>query len=92
MKKRLFFATLAGALVLVAWFVWRQAGGVSHAEIHDGGTKGTAAILARVDVRGDRVEARVDGVEEKLDRIEAKLDKILELATRPLPDGMKPAR
>ena len=55
-------------------------------------TKGTAAILARVDVRGDRVEARVDGVEEKLDRIEAKLDKILELATRPLPDGMRPAR
>ena len=49
-------------------------------------------MLDRVDGLGDRLETRLDGVEDKLDSLEAKLDKILELAARPLPDGMRPAR
>ena len=31
-------------------------------------------------------------LDRKLDRIESKLDKLLEIATRPLPDGMQEAR
>lgn len=93
MKMRIVLgAALAAALAVLALLCWRQIGGVSHAQIHAAVTGGTEAVLDRVDGLGDRLETRLDGVEDKLDSLEAKLDKILELAARPLPDGMRPAR
>ena len=37
------------------------------------------------------VDDRYQRLDRKLDRIESKLDKILEIANRPLPDGMQKA-
>lgn len=37
------------------------------------------------------VEERCRRLDEKLDRIEGKLDRLLEIANRPLPDGMRRA-
>ena len=37
------------------------------------------------------VEDRYQKLDKKLDRIEGKLDKLLEIANRPLPDGMQRA-
>ena len=56
--------------------------GVTHEEIYEAVTKESARVQSVVDDRYQRLD-------RKLDRIEGKLDKILEIANRPLPDGMQ---
>ena len=54
--------------------------GVTHEEIYEAVTEESA-----------KVQSVVDDRYQKLDRIESKLDKLLEIANRPLPDGMQRA-
>ena len=56
--------------------------GVTHAEIYEAVTKESAKVQSVVDDRYQKLD-------QKLYRIEGKLDKLLEIANRPLPDGMR---
>ncbi len=83
--KKIGLAVLLVILVLlaVAWYL--RFGGVTHERIVATVDDRAAAIMARVD-------ARCDALDRKLDRIEAKLDRLLEIAARPLPDGLREVR
>ena len=72
-------------LALAAAALYLRFGGVTHERIYDAVTGESDAIQARID---DRYRA----LDRKLDRIEGKLDRILEIANRPLPDNIQPAR
>ena len=69
----------AGAAI---WYL--KFAGVTHEDIYDAVT----AEAAEVQSVGDD---RYQKLDRKLDRIESKLDKLLEIANRPLPDGMQRA-
>lgn len=71
------------ALGAAIWYL--KFAGVTHEEIYEAVTEESAKIQSAMD---DRYQA----LDRKLDRIEGKLDKLLEIANRPLPDGMQPAR
>ena len=58
--------------------------GVTHEEIYEAVTEESAKVQNIVDDRYRKLD-------KKLDRIEGKLDKLLEIASRPLPDGMQRA-
>ena len=73
-------------LIAVAAALWYlKFYGVTHEEIYEAVTEESAKVQAVVDDRYQRLD-------RKLDRIEGKLDKILEIANRPLPDGMRKAQ
>ena len=72
-------------LLLVAAAVWYlKFAGVTHEGIRDAVTGESEKIQSVVDDRYRKLDV-------KLDRIESKLDKLLEIADRPLPDGMRMA-
>ena len=84
MKKLIaFLILLLIALAAVLWHL--KFYGVTHEEIYEAVTEESAKVQAVVDDRYQRLD-------RKLDRIEGKLDKILEIANRPLPDGMQKAQ
>ena len=58
--------------------------GVTHEEIYAAVTDESKKIQSVVNDRYQKLD-------KKLDRIEGKLDKLLEIANRPLPDGMRRA-
>lgn len=68
------------AIVIAALYL--RYGGVTHQQIVD-----------VVDARADSIEAKIDDryerLDQKLDSIESKLDRILEIAVRPLTDGLQ---
>ena len=68
-----------GAVIWCLKFV-----GVTHEDIYEAVTDESMKIQSVVDVR-------YKALDRKLDRIEGKLDKLLEIANRPLPDGMQRA-
>ena len=68
------------ALAAALWYL--KFYGVTHEEIYEAVTEESAKVQAVVDDRYQRLD-------KKLDRIEGKLDRILEIANRPLPDGMR---
>ena len=70
------------ALAAALWYL--KFYGVTHEEIYEAVTEESAKMRAVVDDRYQRLD-------RKLDRIEGKLDKLLEIANRPLPDGMQKA-
>ena len=70
------------ALAAAIWYL--KFYGVTHEEIYEAVTEESAKVQSVVDDRYQRLD-------RKLDRIEGKLDKILEIANRPLPDGMQKA-
>ena len=70
------------ALAAALWYL--KFYGVTHEEIYEAVTEESAKVQSVVDDRYRRLD-------RKLDRIEGKLDKILEIANRPLPDGMQKA-
>ena len=75
------------ALLLVAagaaiWYL--KFAGVTHEDIYDAVTEEATKVQSVVDDRYQKLE-------RKLDRIESKLDKLLEVADRPLPDGVRRA-
>ena len=68
------------ALAAALWYL--KFYGVTHEEIYEAVTEESAKVQSVVDDRYQRLD-------RKLDRIESKLDKLLEIANRPLPDGMQ---
>ena len=70
------------ALTAVLWCL--KFSGVTHEEIYEAVTEESAKVQSVVDDRYRRLD-------RKLDRIEGKLDRLLEIANRPLPDGMQKA-
>ena len=70
------------ALASALWYL--KFYGVTHEEIYEAVTEESAKVQSVVDDRYQRLD-------RKLDRIESKLDKLLEIANRPLPDGMQKA-
>ena len=70
------------ALAAALWYL--KFYGVTHEEIYEAVTVESAKVQSVVDDRYQRLD-------RKLDRIEGKLDKLLEIANRPLPDGMQKA-
>ena len=83
MKKLIVILVLL--LIAAAAAVWYlKFAGVTHEEIYEAVTEESAKVQAVVDDRYQKLD-------KKLDRIEGKLDKILEIANRPLPDGMQRA-
>ena len=71
------------ALAAALWYL--KFYGVTHEEIYEAVTEESVKVQSVVDDRYQRLD-------RKLDRIEGKLDKILEIANRPLPDGMQKAQ
>ena len=69
----------AGAAI---WYL--KFAGVTHEDIYDAVTAESTKVQSVVDDRYQKLD-------RKLDRIESKLDKLLEIANRPLPDGMQRA-
>ena len=73
------------ALLLIAAAIWYlKFAGVTHEDIYD-------AVTGESDKVQSVVDDRYRKLDRKLDRIEGKLDKLLEIANRPLPDGMERA-
>ena len=70
------------ALAAALWYL--KFYGVTHEEIYEAVAEESAKVQSVVDDRYQRLD-------RKLDRIESKLDKLLEIANRPLPDGMQKA-
>ena len=68
------------AMAAALWYL--KFSGVTHEEIYEAVTEESAKVQSVVD---DRYQM----LDRKLDRIESKLDRILEIANRPLPDGMQ---
>ena len=71
------------ALGASVWYL--KFAGVTHEEIYEAVTEESAKVQSVVDDRYQKLNT-------KLDRIEGKLDKLLEIANRPLPDGMQGAQ
>ena len=83
MKKLIFILILLViALGAAVWYL--KFAGVTHEEIYEAVTEESAKVQSVVDDRYQKLD-------RKLDRIESKLDKLLEIANRPLPDGMQRA-
>ena len=83
MKKLIVILVLL--LIAVGAAIWHlKFYGVTHEEIYEAVTEESAKVQSVVDDRYQRLD-------RKRDRIEGKLDKILEIANRPLPDGMQRA-
>ena len=83
MKKLIVILILLSiALGAALWYL--KFYGVTHEEIYEAVTEESAKVQSVVDDRYQKLD-------RKLDRIEGKLDKLLEIANRPLPDGMQRA-
>ncbi len=83
MKKLiLILVVLLVAVAVAIWYL--KFAGVTHEDIYDAVTEESTKVQSVVDDRYQKLD-------RKLDRIEGKLDKLLEIANRPLPDGMQRA-
>ena len=82
--KKLIVILILLLIVGVAAIWYLKFAGVTHEDIYEAVTDESGKVQAMVDDRYQKLD-------RKLDRIEGKLDKLLEIANRPLPDGMQPA-
>ena len=85
MKKKLIVILILLVIALGAAVWYLKFAGVTHEEIYGAVTDESGKIQSVV-------EDRYRALDRKLDRIEGKLDRLLEIANRPLPDGMQPAK
>ena len=83
MKTKLAILLIA-VVVLLAATLYLRFGGVPHERIVEAVADGTHEVK-------DRIDSRCAALDRKLDRIESKLDRLLEIANRPLPDGLQRA-
>lgn len=83
MKIRL-IGLLVIILVILAAVLYLRYGGVTHEQI-------VTVVNDRTEEIKSHIDTRYSELNEKLDRVESKLDRLLEIATRPFPDGMQPA-
>lgn len=82
-KTSIILLVLLVAAVAAIWYL--KFAGVTHEDIYD-------AVTGESDKVQSVVDDRYQKLDRKLDRIEGKLDKLLEIANRPLPDGMQRAQ
>ena len=82
--KKLMVILILLLIVLAASLWYLKFCGVTHEDIYEAVTEESTKVQSVVDDRYQRLD-------KKLDRIEGKLDKLLEIANRPLPDGMQKA-
>ena len=82
--KKLIVILILLLIVSVAAIWYLKFAGVTHEDVYEAVTDESGKVQAMVDDRYQKLD-------RKLDRIEGKLDKLLEIANRPLPDGMQPA-
>ena len=82
--KKVIVAGVALLLIAAAAIWYLKFAGVTHEDIYD-------AVTGESDKVQSVVDDRYRKLDRKLDRIEGKLDKLLEIANRPLPDGMQRA-
>ena len=82
--KKLIVILILLLIVCVAAIWYLKFAGVTHEDIYEAVTDESGKVQAMVNDRYQKLD-------RKLDRIEGKLDKLLEIANRPLPDGMQPA-
>ena len=83
MKKLIIILVVLLATAGVAiWYL--KFAGVTHEDIYDAVTEESTKVQSVVDDRYRKLD-------QKLDRIDGKLDKLLEIANRPLSDGMQRA-
>ena len=89
MKKfRKFMPWLVVLLLLIVLFaVWFSTGGVSNRAVYDKTADESRVIQAKIDARADQLLRKAE--ESTMKRIESKLDQLLEIANRPLPDGLE---
>ena len=80
--KKVIVAGVALLLIAAAAIWYLKFAGVTHEDIYD-------AVTGESDKVQSVVDDRYQKLDRKLDRIESKLDKLLEIANRPLPDGMQ---
>lgn len=83
MKIKIILVLVVIIAILCAAFYLRY-GGVTHEQIVE-------VVENKAGEIHNHIDARASELDRKLDRIESKLDKLLEIANRPLPDGMKKA-
>lgn len=81
-KALLILVLLLIAAAAAVWYL--KFAGVTHEDIHE-------AVIAESEKVQSVVDDRYRKIDKRLDRIESKLDKLLEIANRPLPDGMQRA-
>ena len=84
MKVKLGVAGVILLAIIIAALYLRY-GGVTHESIHH-------AVLDESSEIKERIDDRYSALDKKLDRIEGKLDRILDIANRPLPDNLQPAK
>ena len=84
MKVKLSIAGVILLAIIIAALYLRY-GGVTHESIHH-------AVLNESSEIKERIDDRYSVLDKKLDRIEGKLDRLLEIANRPLPDNLQPAK
>ena len=84
MKNKLIVGLFLLLIMAVAAIWFLKYAGVTHEDIYAAVTDESAEIQSVVDDRYQKLD-------KKLDSIESKLDRLLEIANRPLPDGMQPA-
>lgn len=102
MKNKIIVALAVVVLVLSA-VLYLRFGGVTHEKIV--GVVETESVViqdvveaqagrtrAQVDTRADALEQKLDALNRKFGQIESKLDRLLQLADRPLPDGLQEVR
>ena len=82
--KKVIVAGVALLLIAAAAIWYLKFAGVTHEDIYD-------AVTGESDKVQSVVDDRYRKLDRKLDRIESKLDRLLEIANRPLPDGMQRA-
>lgn len=78
-------------LVILLLAVWFATGGISNRAIYDKTTDESKIIQAKIDARADQLLRKAEESAATMKRIESKLDQLLELANRPLPDGLERA-
>ena len=78
---------IVGAMLLAIFIaaLYLRYGGVTHESTHH-------AVLNESSEIKERIDDRYSALDRKLDRIEGKLDLILEMANRPMPDNLQPAK
>ena len=84
MKVKLGVAGVILLAIIIAALYLRY-GGVTHESIHH-------AVLDESSEIKERIDDRYSALDKKLERIEGKLDRILDIANRPLPDNLQPAK
>lgn len=94
---------LAAVVLVLSAVLYLRFGGVTHerivgvvetesAAIQDVVEEESVRTRVQVNARADALEGKLDALNRKFGSIETKLDRLLQIADRPLPDGLQEVR